>query len=132
MQYMTAEEVSERYHIPIKILEEYRQWGLCSTVQKVMDDWRYTDEDLERMSLIMTLHDIGFKPAEVEHYMNLVLEGKQKDAERLKMLDKIREKALDEIHFREKQLSRLDYLRYEIRNRQDKKQAEECLKSISK
>ena len=88
---------------------------------KVMDDWRYTDEDLERLSLIMTLHDIGFKPAEVEHYMNLVLEGKQKDAERLKMLDKIREKALDEIHFREKQLSRLDYLRYEIRNRQDKK-----------
>ena len=61
MQYMTAEEVSERYHIPIKILEEYRQWGLCSTVQKVMDDWRYTDEDLERLSLIMTLHDIGFK-----------------------------------------------------------------------
>ena len=93
---------------------------------------KYTDEDLERLSLIMTLHDIGFKPAEVEHYMNLVLEGKQKDAERLKMLDKIREKALDEIHFREKQLSRLDYLRYEIRNRQDKKQAEECLKSISK
>ena len=43
------------------------------------------------------------------------------DAVRLKMLDIIREKALDEIHFREKQLSRLDYLRYEIRNRQDKK-----------
>ena len=24
----------------------------------------------ERLSLIMTLHDIGFNPAEVEHYMN--------------------------------------------------------------
>lgn len=58
MQYMTAEEVSQRYHIPIKILEEYRTWGLCGTVRKVMDDWRYTDEDLERLSLIMTLHDI--------------------------------------------------------------------------
>lgn len=119
MQYMTAEEVSQRYHIPIKILEEYRTWGLCGTVRKVMDDWRYTDEDLERLSLIMTLHDIGFKPDEVEHYMNLVLEGKQKDAERLKMLDKIREKSLNEIHFREKQLSRLDYLRYEIKKRQE-------------
>lgn len=51
--------------------------------------------------------------------MNLVLEGKQKDAERLKMLDKIREKSLNEIHFREKQLSRLDYLRYEIKKRQE-------------
>ena len=129
---MTIEEASKQYGIPIEILQEYERWGLCNEVKKVMGSWQYDDGDLERLSLIMTLHDIGFKPAEVEHYMNLVLEGKQKDAERLKMLDKIREKALDEIHFREKQLSRLDYLRYEIRNRQDKKQAEECLKSISK
>ena len=118
---MTIEEASRQYHIPMKILREYESWGLCGAVKKVMGSWQYDDTDLERLSLIMTLHDIGFKPAEVEHYMNLVLEGKQKDAERLKMLDKIREKALDEIHFREKQLSRLDYLRYEIRNRQDKK-----------
>ena len=129
---MTIQEASERYQIPMEILKEYEAWGLCGTVKRVMGAWQYDDQDLERLSLIMTLHDIGFKPAEVEHYMNLVLEGKQKDAERLKMLDKIREKALDEIHGREKQLSRLDYLRYEIRNRQDKKQAEECLKSISK
>lgn len=113
---MTADEVSRRYSIPMKILEEYRSWGLCGTVKKVMDDWRFDDGDLERLSMIMTLHDIGFDVEEVEHYMNLVLQGKQTEAERMRMLNGVREKVLDEIHFKEKQLERMDYLRYEIRN----------------
>ena len=112
---MTAEEVSERYHIPIKILEEYKQWGLCSTVQKVMDDWRYTDEDLERLSLIMTLHDIGFTNEEVEKYMRLLLDEKSTEEERMNMLNEKRRGTLDEIHFKERQLDRLDYLRFEIK-----------------
>lgn len=112
---MTAAEVSEHYKIPLNILEEYKSWGLCGAVQKVMDDWQFDDEDLERLSLIMTLHDIGFDAEEVEHYMNLVLQGRQTEPKRMKMLNEIREKALDEIHFREKQLERMDYLRYEIR-----------------
>lgn len=116
MKYMTAEEVSEHYNVPLKILEEYKEWGLCNVVQKIMEDWKYDDEDLERLSLIMTLHDIGFKQDEVGHYMNLVLQGKETEDERLKMLNDIREKALDEIHLRERQLDRMDYLRYEIKN----------------
>ena len=33
----------------------------------------------------------------------------------MKMLDKKRKGTLDEIHFKEKQLDRLDYLRFEIK-----------------
>lgn len=116
---MTAEDISKRYNIPKKILEEYRNWGLCGAVKKVMDDWQFDDEDLERLSMIMTLHDIGFDVEEVEHYMNLVLQGKETEKERLRMLNSIREKTLDEIHFREKQMDRMDYLRYEIKNSKD-------------
>lgn len=47
--------------------------------------------------------------------MHLVLKGDGTQDERMHMLDQKREKALDEIHFREKQLDRMDYLRYEIR-----------------
>ena len=87
---MTIYEASERYNIPLEILREYESWGLCGAVKKVMGAWQYDDTDLERLSLIMTLHDIGFATDEIENYM------------------------LDEIHFREKQLDRLNYLRYEI------------------
>ena len=57
---MTMKEASERYNIPIKILKEYESWGLCGAVKKVMGAWQYDDQDFERLSMIMTLHGIGF------------------------------------------------------------------------
>ena len=114
---MTMQEASERYHIPMHILQEYQRWGLCGAVKNVMSDWQYDDADLERLSIIMTLHDIGFTTEEVEAYMRL-LEQRHTEGERLAMLEEKRSAALDEIHFREKQLERLDYLRHEIRTRQ--------------
>ncbi len=114
---MTIDEASERYQIPMEILREYESWGLCGTVKKVMGAWQYDDQDLERLSLIMTLHDIGFSNAEMEEYMRLLLEEKNTEKQRMEMLDRRRGTALDEIHFREKQLERLDYLRFKIQKK---------------
>lgn len=111
---MTKQEASELYNIPIHILDEYESWGLCQEVKKVMGSWQYDDSDLERLSMIMTLHDLGFSNDEVETYMRLLLNGDSTEAQRLQMLNQRRACALDEIHFREAQLVRLDYLRHNI------------------
>ena len=50
--------------------------------------------------------------------MRLLLERENSDQVRLRMLDRKRSAALDEIHFRERQLERLDYLRHELRKKQ--------------
>lgn len=107
---MTIDEASTRYHIPMKILKEYEG----GEVKKVMGAWQYDQTDIERLSLIMTLHDVGFTNEEVERYMRLVLSGDETREKRLAMLRKKRNGTLDEIHFKQKQLDRLDYLRYEI------------------
>lgn len=112
---MTKEEASERYHIPIGILDEYESWGLCATVKQVMGVWQYDDQDLERLSTIMALHDMGFNAEEVENYMRLLLSNADTTRERMRMLEKRRDAALNEIHLKEKQLQRLDYLRYRMR-----------------
>lgn len=119
---MTIQEASDRYQIPMNILKEYESWGLCWAVKNVMGAWQYDDEDLERLSLIMTLHDIGFTTEEVETYMRLTLEEKGGERERLRMLNRKREFTLDELHFRERQLQRLDYLRHEIQKTQERKE----------
>ena len=111
---MTIHEANERYSIPMKVLKEYESWGLCSEVKKVMGSWQYDQTDLERLSLIMTLHDVGFTNVEVEHYMRLALSENETSEERMSMLQKKRNGTLEEIHFKQKQLDRLDYLRYEI------------------
>lgn len=112
---MTIYEASEKYNIPIKILQEYESWGLCGEVKKVMGSWRYDDSDIERLSTIMTLHDIGFTNEEIEKYMHLLLKGEDTEQERMKILNTKRDNTLDEIHFKEKQLDRLDYLRFEMK-----------------
>lgn len=111
---MTIDETSKRYHIPIKILKEYESWGLCGEVKKVMGRWNYDDRDLERLSTIMTLHDIGFTNDEVQQYMELLCADESTEEERMKMLNSKRSGMLDEIHFKEKQIDRLDYLRFEM------------------
>ena len=111
---MTKEEASQRYHIPPHILDEYESWGLCGAVKLVCGVWQYDDEDLERLSTVMTLHDIGFRAEEVETYMRLLLEQPDSDKKRLRMMEEKRRETLEEIHFRERQLQRLDYLRHEI------------------
>ena len=111
---MTQQEASEHYNIPVSILQEYESWGLCDAVKKVMGVWQYDDEDLEWLSTILTLHDIGFTTEEAETYMRLLLEQPDSTKKRLRMMEEKRNETLDEIHFHERQLQRLDYLRHEI------------------
>ena len=106
---MTKQEASERYNIPIWLLDEYESWGL----------WQYDDSDLERLSMIMTLHDVGFTGSEIETYMRLLQEGDHTKELRMQMLTQKRDHALDEIHFKEAQLARLDYLRHSINSRKN-------------
>lgn len=115
---MTMQEASERYHIPVRLLKEYESWGLCTAVKKVMGAWQYDEQDIERLGLIMTLHDIGFTSSEVETYMRLTLEGDHTKQRRMAILNEMRGKTLDEIHFREKQIEYMDYLRYEMQKEQ--------------
>lgn len=112
---MTIHEASERYQIPIEVLKEYEQWGLCASVKKVMGAWEYDDRDLERLSMIMTLHDIGFSKQEVGDFMNLMLQGEATEKKRLAMIENRRRSTLEAIHFQERQLDRMDYLRSKLR-----------------
>lgn len=112
---MTIEEASEKYCIPIKILKEYESMELCKTVKRVMGKWHYDDEDIKRLSMIMTLYETDFLKEDIDEYMQLILSG-ENDEECLKILSQKRKKALDKIHILEKQISNLDYLKNEIKN----------------
>lgn len=79
-----------------------------------MGAWQYDQTDIERLSLIMTLHDAGFTNEEVERYMRLALSDSETSEERMEMLREKRNGTLDEIHFKQIQLDRLVYLRFEI------------------
>lgn len=112
---MTKKEVSERFQIPLALLEDYERWNLCNGVKQVIAVRQYDDRDLERLSMIVTLYDSGFSTEEIERYMRLYLSAADTRRERLAMLDRKRSRLLDELHLKQMQLDRLDYLRHKIR-----------------
>lgn len=56
---MTVNEVSERYKIPVKILQEYENWGLCGEVKKIMGSWHYDDSNLKISRICMGCMGFG-------------------------------------------------------------------------
>ena len=112
---MTKQEASERYQIPLHILSEYESWGLG----RAAETRQYDDADLEKLSTVMTLRELGFTAPEAKAYL-LLLEQPHTEGQRLRILEEKRFAALDEIHSKERQLQRLDYLRHEIRKAQGK------------
>lgn len=111
---MTEEEINIRYNIPPALLDEYKRRGLCGEMKKVTDDWQYDESDIEKLSMILALYDVGFSYDEIETFMKLYAEGDITKKERARMLTDRREGTLDEIHFKEEQLARLDYLRHQM------------------
>lgn len=112
---MTAEEIKKRYLVPVSILQEYEQLSICRKKKDENGILQYDDSDLERISLMLTLHGIGFETEETLVYMEKFLAGKSTQAERILMLEQKRGKLLDEIHDREHQISKVDYLRHQLR-----------------
>ena len=109
---MTMQEAGACYQIPQRLLQAYERWRQRGGSEK---DQPYSDTDLERLSTIMTLQDLGFTDRETEIYMRLLLERTDSARERLRMLEQRRQAILEEIHLWEQRLARLDYLRHELR-----------------
>lgn len=111
---MTMAQVSEKYQIPMEILREYESWNLGGEAKKILGARQYDDSDIKRLSIVLTLREAGFTGREAERYMKLLARGEATEAERLKMINDRRGGTLDEIHRKEKQLDRLDYLRFSM------------------
>ena len=111
---MTIHEASERYNIPLAVLQEYERWGLYDDGDRQRGARQYDEKDLERLSLIMTLRTIGFEGPQVEAYMQL-REQEGTEGRRLRMLEEKRWSLLDDIHCRENRLQQLDGLRHCLR-----------------
>lgn len=57
---MTKRDVLEQLQIPAGLLEEYE----CLPLQDFTADQGYNRRDMERLSLMLTLHEIGFSREE--------------------------------------------------------------------
>lgn len=88
--------------------------GNMSSFARPCGNDHHDEADIAAMSLLMTLHDIGFSAGEAQRYMRTDGQG-----QRMEMLERRREQVLAQIHHDERQLERIDWLRHQNRTAQE-------------
>lgn len=114
---MKIKDVSEQYNISITALRYYEKAGLFNQVKKINGIREYEDEDIERLSLILTLQKVGVHIENILRYIQLIEFGEATKCQRIQILKKERNKLLDEIHQHQKNLDSLDCLIYQLKNK---------------
>lgn len=111
---MKKRKAAEAFNVPDCLMESYEKCRCCQCTGQS----EYSQEDIEHLSLMMSLQEIGFSEEEILTYINLSENGGSR--EQVTMLDRKRKELLKDIHLREKQLDCLDYLRHQLKKEEEK------------
>ena len=104
---MKKEDVNRIYSIPFSILDDYESLHLTKQEE-------YDEEDIEKLSFILSLQKLHFAHEDIKIYMQLYLLGDQTKLQRIKILKRKRQQLLDHIHDTQKDLDALDCLLYKM------------------
>lgn len=112
---MKIKEVSDRFNISTITLRYYEKAGLFDDVKRVNGIREYEDKDIDGLSMIITLKNLGFDIESVLKFVELSKQGDTTIKERAVILKQQRCTLLDKIHEHQKNLDCLDYLIYKMK-----------------
>ena len=112
---MKIKEVSDKFNISMTTLRYYEKIGLFDDVKRVNSVREYEDKDIRYLSMIITLKNAGLSNYSILKYIELSKQGDISNRERIYILKQQRQKLLDEIHHKQKNLDCLDYLIYNLK-----------------
>lgn len=107
---MNIEEVSNRFCIPKEKLLTYERYGLFDCHKQPDGQIDYCEESLEYISLIELLLKAGLDLEHIRQYLSGLGSDKLSNEKSIKVLIRQRYALLDDIHDKEKTLSKLDFL----------------------
>lgn len=105
---MKIKELSEKFNISISTLRYYEKIGLFDHVKRV--------NGIRELSMIITLKNAGLSNDLILKYIELSKQDDISSRERKHILKQQRQKLLDEIHHKQRNLDCLDYLIYTIKD----------------
>lgn len=106
---MTFEEVCRKYKIADAERDYYISNGL-------LPKGELCDEQLDRACTIVLLSSAGLKKEEAVKYF-IREKGSCCDEEKMRILSLLRAQMLDDIHEKQKELAKIDYILYGLKNK---------------
>ena len=105
---MKRQDMSDIYGISPSTLDYYE------SLNKVKKD-EYNEEDIEKISLILSLQKLNFVQEDIDDFMHLNQLDEQTLFKRINILKRKRRQLLDDIHHKQKTLDDLDCLLYQLK-----------------
>ena len=102
-------KLSKSYNISPDIVQKYE--ACCRKGQT----GPYTDSEIEELSLVATLVDLGFSDGDICTYLHLSHAPGEHQAELLQLIDTQRRQLVQRTHTEQRKLDCLDCLRYEMK-----------------
>lgn len=108
---MTIAEVAERTGLTAHTLRYYERAGLLLEVDRDSSSGhrRYSDRDIEWITLCTRLRSTGMPIRRIREYADLVRAGEGNEPERLAILEAHRREVIDRIAELESNLAKIDY-----------------------
>ena len=100
---MDRQDISQKFHISMTSLKRYEKAGLFENIS--------TNQDIQRLSLILSLEKVGLSLKQIQEYIN-------HEQSRLNILKCQRNELLDMIHQEQENLEILDCLIYQLKGGQ--------------
>lgn len=113
---LKVEEVCQTFAISLKRLQSFENAGLLDTVHEKGVHKEYEEADIEQLSLILTLCDIGFDFAQIKQFLDTTADTKTKNI-KAQLLKKQRLSILETIHTLQKKIDTIDCLLYQMNNK---------------
>ncbi len=106
----TIKQVSEKTNLKPHVLRYYEREGLLPFVDRSESGIRrYSEEDLEWLSLICCLKNTGMAIRQIREFVELSLQGKETLKERCSMLEAHKKDVEDQIAGMQKYLCKVDH-----------------------
>ena len=111
---MNRKEVSSTYGVALEELAAMEQAGIFDDVGCRNGERDFQNGDIQKLSHVLSLRKIGLDLRGITGYLKLEESGEASICERKRILKAQRALLLSEIHIREKSVSCIDYLLFEM------------------
>ncbi len=105
----TIGQVSELFDLPISTLRYYDKQGLFPRIKRESGIRKFSEKEIEALRVIECLKKSGLEIKDIKQFMDWCVEGPSTYANRLRLIEKQREKVLAEITHLNKALDMLKY-----------------------
>ena len=115
---MNINEISLTYNVLVDCIQDFENQGFFDEVKHIDGEKIYEEKDIQKLSFLMTLKNVGMSIQDMKKYIQYISEGDSTLSQRIDMLTRYRQALLEKAHTCYKSIDILDYFIYLMKTKQ--------------